>query len=174
MSVLIEHYKISRNQKGKRYLGLNLDWDYENRKVHLSMLAYVADAITRFRHNHPRNPQDKPYPHIKLTYGAKVQYAEAAVLYPPLSKQDQKYVQGVTGNFFYYAREVDLTILTSLGSIAAQQENPTEKNMQKVKQFLDYATTHPDAVITYQANDMVLAGHSDAKHIYLVSCCSVQ
>ena len=34
--------------------------------------------------------------------------------------------------------------------------------MKKVKQFLNYAATHPDAILTYHASDMVLAGHSDA------------
>ena len=37
--------------------------------------------------------------------------------------------------------------------------------MTKVKQFLDYAATHPDAIITYHASDMVLAGHSDASYL---------
>jgi hypothetical protein len=34
-----------------------------------------------------------------------------------------------------------------------------------VHQFLDYATTHPNAIITYQASDMVLASHSNASYL---------
>ena len=34
--------------------------------------------------------------------------------------------------------------------------------MQKVKQFIDYAATHPYANITYHTSDMVLAGHNNA------------
>jgi hypothetical protein len=37
--------------------------------------------------------------------------------------------------------------------------------MEKVKQFLDYASTQEDAVITYKASDMVLAIHSDASYL---------
>ena len=37
--------------------------------------------------------------------------------------------------------------------------------MKKVKQFLDYAATHPDAIVTYRASDMVLAAHSDASYL---------
>jgi hypothetical protein len=37
--------------------------------------------------------------------------------------------------------------------------------MIKVKQFLDYVFTHPDAIVTYQASDMVLAAHSDASYL---------
>ena len=62
----------------------------------------------------------------------------------------------------YYARAVDPTILTALGSITAQQANSIEQTIQKLKEFLDYAATHPDAIITYHASDMVLAGHSNA------------
>ena len=53
MSVLREHYKISHDWKGKRYLGMDLDWDYVHRKVHLSMMLYVIDALTKFRHDNP-------------------------------------------------------------------------------------------------------------------------
>ena len=37
--------------------------------------------------------------------------------------------------------------------------------MTKIKQFLDYAATHPDAIITYHASDMVLVGHSHASYL---------
>jgi hypothetical protein len=37
--------------------------------------------------------------------------------------------------------------------------------MEKVKQFLDYASTQEDAVITYKASDMVLAIQSDASYL---------
>ena len=55
-------------------------------------------------------------------------------------------------------------MLTALGSIEDQQANPTDQTMQKVKQSLDYAASHPDAVLAYQASDMVLAGHSNTSY----------
>ena len=30
---------------------------------------------------------------------------------------------------------------------------------------MDYAATHPDAVLTYRKNDMLLAVHSDASYL---------
>ena len=165
MSVFKKDYSISSNTAGKRYLGLDLDWDYDNRLVHISMLDYVADALKRFHHTRPRKPQHQPHAHIKPTYGAKQQFAPDSDDSPPLNPADKKFVQEVTGTFLYYARAVDLTMLTALGSIATQQANPTEHTMQKVKQFLDYAATHPDTIITYQASNMVLIGHSDASYL---------
>jgi hypothetical protein len=84
-------------------------------------------------------------------YSATKQYAEAIDTSPPLSKEEKKYVQEVVGTFLYYAQCVDSTMLTALGSIATQQANPTENTIIKVKQFLDYALTHPNAIVTYQA-----------------------
>ena len=37
--------------------------------------------------------------------------------------------------------------------------------MQRVKQLLEYAATHPDAIITYPASAMVLTGHIDALYL---------
>jgi hypothetical protein len=56
-------------------------------------------------------------------------------------------------------------MLTALGSLAAEQSNPTERTMEKCKQFLDCAATQEDAVITYGKSDMVLAIHSDASYL---------
>ena len=58
IAVLKEHYTIYQYWKGRRYLGLDLDWDYQNRFVHLSMLKNVANAIKYFHHKHPRKQQD--------------------------------------------------------------------------------------------------------------------
>jgi hypothetical protein len=56
-------------------------------------------------------------------------------------------------------------MLAAMGSIATQQANPTKITMKKVQQFLDYAFTHPDAIVTYHASDMVLAGDSNASYL---------
>ena len=63
-------------------------------------------------------------------------------------------------------------MLTALGSIADHQANPTEQTIQKFKQLLDYAASHPDAVLTYKAIDMVLTGHSNASYLSEIRACS--
>ena len=64
ISVLRKCYKIYHDWKDKKYLGLDLDWDYIHRKVHLSRMSYVTDTLTILQHNNPQNPQHQPYPHI--------------------------------------------------------------------------------------------------------------
>ena len=45
VGALEEHYEISQYWEGKQYCGLTLEWDYEARKVHVSMPGYVQDAL---------------------------------------------------------------------------------------------------------------------------------
>ena len=66
----------------------------------------------------------------------------------------------------YYAPSVNPTMLIALGSITAQQANPMDHTMQKLKQLLDYAATYTDAITTYHISNMVLAGYSDDSYIY--------
>ena len=50
MAALKEDYTIPHDWEGNRYLGLTLDWDYENKVVIVSMSEYVENAIQRFHH----------------------------------------------------------------------------------------------------------------------------
>ena len=45
IQALKEHYKISQDWTGSKYCGLELDWDYKQREVHLLMPGYVANAL---------------------------------------------------------------------------------------------------------------------------------
>ncbi len=36
--ILKEHYKCSQDWSGACYLGMNIDWDYINKNIHVSML----------------------------------------------------------------------------------------------------------------------------------------
>ena len=156
---------ISENYDGKRYLGLTFDWDYETRQVHLSMPEYIPDALTRFKRERPRKIQNAPHPHTPIDYGSKQQYAKEEVEEAELGKEEKLFVQQVLGTFLYYARAVDSTMLVALSAIASEQAKPTKATMEKVDQFLDYAASQEEAVLTYRASDMVLAIHSDASYL---------
>jgi hypothetical protein len=77
-------------------------------------------------------PQHQPYPHIKPTYGATQQYAEASNTLELLSKENKMYIQEVIGMFLYYARCVDSSMLPALGTLATQQATPTKNRMKKI------------------------------------------
>ena len=83
-----------------------------------------------------------------------------------LDTKDRTIIQDVVGTFPYYAHAIDCTMLAALRSIATHQANPTKNTMEKTKQPLDYAATHPNTIIIYQAIKMVLATYSNASYLY--------
>ena len=44
-----ESYDITEDWEGKRYLGLNFDWNYDTRSIHLSMPDYIPEALKMFK-----------------------------------------------------------------------------------------------------------------------------
>ena len=151
--------------KGELYCGIKLKWNYEKGYVDLSMPGYVEKQLTKYRHKAPSKRQYCPYEPNPIKYGKQSNEIKQEPESPALEKEEKKYIQQVIGSFLYYARAVDMTILQALSEIAAQQSKPTEKTMQRVKQFLDYMHTNPNATIRYYASDMILNVHSDASYL---------
>jgi hypothetical protein len=58
-----------------------------------------------------------------------------------------------------------MTVLMALSSIASEQTKGSEHTLEKAYQVLDYLASHPDAVVRFQASDMVLNIHSDASYL---------
>jgi hypothetical protein len=58
-------------------------------------------------------------------------------------------------------------ILSVLNEIAIASTNGTDATMAATKYFLDYAASNQDAVIRYQASDMILYIVSDAAYLVL-------
>jgi hypothetical protein len=63
-------------------------------------------------------------------------------------------------------------MLTPLSALASKQAAPTERTMQKCLQFLDYAASQEEAILTYQASGMNLAIHSNASYLSEPKACS--
>ncbi len=89
LQALNMHYKCLQDWGSKKYLSMDIDWDYEHRKVHVSMLEYVPKALIQFQHKAPSIPQHQPYSHVKPNYGATCQYADTSKL---LSKENKTYI----------------------------------------------------------------------------------
>ena len=102
MAIQKDDYVIAMDWKGEQYLGMNLNWDYDKREVHISMLGYIAEVLIRFHHTAPKMPQDQLYPHIKAKYGAKVQYAEDQDASPLFGRDGKNFAKEVVGTFLYY------------------------------------------------------------------------
>jgi hypothetical protein len=84
--ILEEHYKCSQDWTGAQYLDMDIDWDYATKKVHISMLDYVPEALIHFQHQKPCKPQHQPYPRVKPTYGTTKRFVKTSDTSPPLNK----------------------------------------------------------------------------------------
>jgi hypothetical protein len=164
LKILKQDYELTTDWEGTRYVRLTLDWDYANGHVNISMPGYVQRALQRFDHNKPRRAQDSPHEWTAPIYGSSQQYA-AQDNTPALDLKDVKRVQEVLGTFLYYGRAVDCTMLAAIGSIATHQASATKKTIHAIIQRLDYAATHPDAIIRFNASDMVLYVESDSSYL---------
>ena len=129
------------------------------------MPDYIPEALKRFKRKKPKIWQGSPHQHTVPSYGAKQKFAETDSNEPVLGNEAKTFIQQVLGTFLYYARAIDPTMLVALITITFEQAYPTRATMKKVDQFLDYAASQKQAVLTYKASDTVLAVHSDALYL---------
>jgi hypothetical protein len=126
------------------------------------MPGYVAKVLNRFQHPPPGKPEHSPHPWTAPTYGAVTQLSAPGDTSPTLATSEKLRLQEIIGTLLYYARAVDCTMLVALSSLAAAPT--TQATAKAITQLLNYASTHPDAVLSYQASDMILHVHSDASY----------
>jgi hypothetical protein len=129
---LQSHYTISIDWKGKYYCGLELDWNYEDSHVTLSMPTYIINALQKFQHPHPRRPQNAQH-----VYAARDNNSD------PLTATDTRLVQSICGTLLYNAQALCCTMLLALNEIASKQAFPTQDTMHACQRLLDYAATTP-------------------------------
>ncbi|KAL7479022.1 hypothetical protein ACHAW6_004772, partial [Cyclotella cf. meneghiniana] len=160
LQVLWEHYQVTTDWSSSRYIGITLDWEY------------VDTPLKQFQHARPQAPQHEPFPCVPIKYGTKKQYAKEPSTSPPLDNQGKKFIQQVCGKFLFLGQAVDPTLLCPISTIASQLAHPTMDTLQQTKQLLDYIATQDDAVLTFNANGMILAIHSNASYLSEPGKCS--
>ncbi len=63
LNALKKDYEVTEDWMGKKYLGLTIEWDYNNQKVHLWMPRYIKKALLRFKHDKPKKMQNSVHPY---------------------------------------------------------------------------------------------------------------
>ena len=158
-------YTISIDWAGSLFCGLTIDWYYDARTCDISVPKYLQTALHKFQHLAPKRLQHNPHSWSKPTYGAYVQYALDDNYSPLLPPKIINLVQQIMGKLLYYSISVDPTMITALGSIAAQRAKGTEKTYADTLWLLNYAATHPNTTIQYTTRDMFLHIHSNAYYL---------
>jgi hypothetical protein len=157
---LNKHYEaVSEDWQGALFCGIKLTWDYQQRKVDLSMPGYIQQALHKFHHPNPTRPQHAPHQHKEIKYGAQSQLTDPSDNSPLLPKEGIKRLQQIIGTLLYYARAVDGTMLVALSGLSSAQAKETEATNLAANQLLDYCATH------YCTSERALQIHSDASYL---------
>ena len=77
--------------EGNIYIGLAFDWDFNGRKVHLSIPGYVETSMHNFQNEMSIESEYQPYQHIPPNYGARQQYIELEDEMPKLNKSKKRF-----------------------------------------------------------------------------------
>jgi hypothetical protein len=158
-----KHYQMFCDWKGSAYCGLQLDWDYKNGCVDLSMRDYTKAALHKFQH--PTRPENAPHIWSPPIYGAKTQYIEEHKDIPLLPQKEITHIQQLCGTLLYYALAVDPTLTLPVNVLASDQTQATAATADKAIKLLNYCASHPEAKLRYHASDMILNIHSDAYYL---------
>ena len=160
---LQEHDTVTTDCEGKKYAGIDLDWNYESRTCRLTMEDYIGKLLLRYDHPAPRKPHRSPHQHRKIIYGASIQKPLEEDTSPILYAAGIKRTQGIVGTVLYHARAVNNKILATLRSISSEKSKATQATNEADNHLLDYLATYTNDGITYRASNMVLATHSDTE-----------
>ena len=76
LNTLRGKYLITVNMEATVYIRINLDWEYVNRTVTLSISNYVNKALHRFEHILMGGKEYPPHICAPIQYGQKIQYAD--------------------------------------------------------------------------------------------------
>ena len=163
---LQDKYETLQDWTGSLYSGITLNWEYKECIQDIYMTGYVKEALHKFQHPTPSQPQHSPHQWNPPNYVSTApQLAHQVPESPKIALPEANTVQQVVVTFLYFLRAVNTTILVALNIIASEQANSTEATAKSVTQLLDYTATHPEAIMRYHASDMTLHIHSYASFL---------
>ena len=90
INALKQKFNITIDWVDKIYIGITLKWDYEQRKVQLSMPNYAPEVLKRIGHIFSGKPEHSSAEHTPINYGSKVQYTKPDDISPILDGKDIK------------------------------------------------------------------------------------
>ena len=163
--VLEDLYVITKDWEGKILLGLTLNWYYTNRTMDVSIPKYIEAALHKFQHPTPLKPQDTPNQCHRPTYGSATQYTDPEDNSAPLPTEGITVVRKIVGKFLYYDLAVNYTMLVALRDLSATQSKATEQTYEGVVWLLNYASSHPTAVVQYKKIKKILLVHSNVLYL---------
>ena len=127
INALKSKYVIIINITGNLHIGVTLQWNYKDSKIHYSMPGYLLWLLQRLLHIKLKSNQDSFSPALHINYGEKKNAFEDKDL-PILEKEGITIIQSIVGISLYFRQIIDNTILVVVNNIGSQQVKPAEKH----------------------------------------------
>ncbi len=140
-NVLKKFHGVQFNMARNKFGGVDIKWDYANRRCCISMPGYIENLLIKFKHPLPTKPCLTLHKCLPTAYGAKAQLTPDVDTSELLNKHRKSRIQEIAGLLLYYAWAVNNKLLVALSSIAAQQSCATMATKQAVHLLLDYVAT---------------------------------
>ena len=102
LNLLRTWYTIKVDWEAKLYCGITTEWDYQNRRVTLSMPGYIESFLREINHRNPSKPQHAPHPNLPVQFGREAQLAVAPDTSEPMPKNDPLQPAKIIGKLLYY------------------------------------------------------------------------
>ena len=129
-SVLKNHHDISQDWEGKKFEGIDLDWNYAikncDRTCCLYMKNYIKILLVKMNHTMPHKPQITPHKCREVKYVSNTQLAPEEYTSKPLNATGIRRVQTIVGALLWICRAVNNKLLVALSEIGSQQASATE------------------------------------------------
>ena len=113
------------------------------------MPGYMAKILQKFLHPTPKIPEHQTHQLVQPQYGTKVQFTEPEDKTPLFQPKDITKLQQIIGAMLYYARAVDVTLMTTFNELASTQTNGTQATMHATEKLMDDCNTHSDSTVRY-------------------------
>ncbi len=85
--------------------------------------------------------------------------------HPPLSPPLLPVSQQVVGSLLFYARALDLSLLTAVCQLSSHQSIPTQHDLSSAHRLLNYVSSHPNPHKTILPSSMALWACTDASFL---------
>ena len=101
VSILKRYHEISQDWEGKKYTGIDLEWNYakvhKDRMCRLLVKGYIAELLLRLGPDKPSKPQLSPHKSKDITYGSNIQLSPDVDTSSELKKDEITRVQIIMG-----------------------------------------------------------------------------
>jgi hypothetical protein len=104
-----------------------------------------------------------PVPHTDLSL--HLPPSPITTLSTPASPAEKTWIQQVVGSLLFYARALDLSLLTAVCQLSSHQSTPTQHDLTSAHRLLNYASSHPNPHKTIHPSSMALWTCTDASFL---------